>query len=420
MTNPTTHTAPATPTRPGYKKTKLGWIPEEWEDIPFGNHITVKSGQGFKAYEYSKDGVKLLQIENVGYGRVKWTDSTIYLPNQYLNDYPKLHLKSGDIVLALNRPITNGSLKIALLEATDEPSILYQRVGKLIINSSIFNREFLFQLCKLAIKKFVQVNSIGSDQPFISIKELYKYRIPLPPLPEQKAIARILRTWDKAIEQQQQLIATKQQRKKALMQQLLTGKKRLPGFSGEFKRIGAGEVFESVSVKGFEDEELLSATQDRGMIPRTMLEGRVTMPTSGTESFKLVEIGDFVISLRSFQGGLEYSEYRGLVSPAYTVLKPKLPVENAYYRQYFKSYDFIGHLSIAVIGIRDGKQISYSDFCTVKIPYPSPQEQTAIAQVLQAADKEINLLEQQLTAYRQQKKGLMQQLLTGKVRVKNI
>jgi len=201
------------------------------------------------------------------------------------------------------------------------------------------------------------------------------------------------------------------------MQNLLTGKMRLKGFSGEWKKIGAGEVFKSETKKGYADEELLSATQDKGMIPRTMLEGRVTMPTTGTTGFKLVEVGDFVISLRSFQGGLEYSYYRGLVSPAYTVLKPKKPISEEFYKQYFKSYDFIGHLAIAVIGIRDGKQISYDDFCTVKIPYPTIDEQTAIAEVLQTADKEIELLKAKAEKLKEQKKGLMQSLLTGKIRL---
>jgi type I restriction enzyme S subunit len=223
---------------------------------------------------------------------------------------------------------------------------------------------------------------------------------------------------DTSINKNNLLIAKKELQKKWLMQNLLTGKKRVNGFKGEWKRIGAGEIFKSITVKGFANEELLSATQDRGMIPRTMLVGRVTMPTSGTEGFKLIEKGDFVISLRSFQGGLEYSYYRGLASPAYTVLKPKKKISDEFYKFYFKSYDFIGHLAVAVIGIRDGKQISYEDFCFVKIPYPSLEEQTAIAQVLQAADKEIQLLNSKTEKLRKKKKGLMQQLLTGKKRLK--
>lgn len=258
----------------------------------------------------------------------------------------------------------------------------------------------------------------GAGRYKLTKDALSKILCPLPPLPEQNAIAQVLRTADAAIHTTEKLITQKELRKKWLMQQLLTGKKRLKGFGGEWRKLGAGEIFKSITKKGFADEELLSATQDRGMIPRTMLEGRVTMPTTGTEGFKLVEIGDFIISLRSFQGGLEYSNYRGLVSPAYTVLKPKRPINEEFYKQYYKSYEFIGRLATAVIGIRDGKQISYDDFCIVKIPNPSLEEQTAIAHVLQAADKEISLLKAKAEKLREQKKGMMQVLLTGKVRLK--
>ncbi|WP_343849395.1 restriction endonuclease subunit S [Algoriphagus jejuensis] len=267
-------------------------------------------------------------------------------------------------------------------------------------------------------KYFRDVVAPGNGQPNLNTDLIGIEHIHYPPLSEQKAIAKVLSTADAAIHTTQKLIAQKELRKKWLMQQLLTGKKRMKGLGGEWKKLGAGEIFKSITKKGFADEELLSATQDRGMIPRTMLEGRVTMPTTGTEGFKLVEIGDFVISLRSFQGGLEYSFYRGLVSPAYTVLKPTTDINEEFYKQYFKSYEFIGRLATAVIGIRDGKQISYDDFCIVKIPNPSIEEQTAIAHVLQAADKEISLLKAKAEKLREQKKGLMQVLLTGKVRLK--
>lgn len=149
-----------------------------------------------------------------------------------------------------------------------------------------------------------------------------------------------------------------------------------------------------------------------------MLDGRVASPESGTEGYKLVDPGDFVISLRSFQGGLEYSEHRGLVSPAYTVLKPRKVIHDGFYRHDFKSYDFIQRLAVAVIGIRDGKQISYGDFEFVKLPYPPLGEQRRIATILNTADREIGLLRKQLEAFKRQKKGLMQKLLTGEVRVK--
>jgi type I restriction enzyme S subunit len=149
-----------------------------------------------------------------------------------------------------------------------------------------------------------------------------------------------------------------------------------------------------------------------------MINGRVTMPSGETTSFKLVEPGNFVISLRSFQGGLEHSDYRGLVSPAYTVLRATREIDARFFRHYFRSADFIKRLSVAVIGIRDGKQVSFQDFCSIKIPFPPIAEQQAIAAVLDEGERELALLRDHAAIFKKQKRGLMQKLLTGQWRVK--
>jgi type I restriction enzyme S subunit len=293
----------------------------------------------------------------------------------------------------------------------------------------LVDREYLLQVMRspLFVEQAVAV-SMRTGMPKINQIDLSRLTLPLPTINEQKAIAAVLSTWDRGIRQLTDLIAAKLRFKQGLMQQLLTGKRRFKEYGEpagaedelpeEWRRIKAGKLFGNHSLKKNDGEELLSVTQDRGVIPRQMLEGRVAMPESGTGGYKLVEPGDFVISLRSFQGGLEYSQYRGLVSPAYTVLKPRREIDDAFFRHYFKSYDFIQRLAVAVIGIRDGKQISYGDFEFVKLPYPPVKEQQRIAKVLDVADHEIHLLRKQLEALKQQKKGLMQKLLTGEVRVK--
>ena len=125
------------------------------------------------------------------------------------------------------------------------------------------------------------------------------------------------------------------------------------------------------------------------MKERDMLNGKVMSPDGTLSGYKLIDIGDFVISLRSFQGGIEYSNYRGILSPAYTVLKSIMEINKDFYKYFFKSYRFIEkYLSISVIGIRDGKQISYSDLSSVKIPYPPIDEQQKIAKVLTPAKLE--------------------------------
>jgi type I restriction enzyme S subunit len=303
-----------------------------------------------------------------------------------------------------------------------------QQTARIAINEEVADPHFYsFVLqCNYLQQQIRRIVKSGV-QPSINLADVGLLRVPLPSLPVQKAIAGILMTWDRGIRQLTDLIAAKLRFKQGLMQQLLTGKRRFKGF-GEpanelghipegWQRLKASELFGNFTQKKNDGEDLLSVTQDRGVIPRTMLEGKVVMPESGTDGYKLVEPGDFVISLRSFQGGLEYSQYRGLVSPAYTVLKPRQTINDAFFRHYFKSYDFIQRLAVAVIGIRDGKQISYSDFESVKLPKPPLDEQRKIAAALDVVDKEVDLLRRQLEALKQQKKGLMQKLLTGEVRV---
>lgn len=273
------------------------------------------------------------------------------------------------------------------------------------------NVDFLYYLISKNKHELIR-KACGSTFLEISKKDIDNLKFPIPPLPEQEKIAEILGTWDEAIEKLSSLIEQKKLLKKGLMQKLFLDLKNV-----SFKRFD--EVFTDYSDKNHSDYPLLSATQDFGVIPRTMLDGRVMSPEGSLAGYKLVQKGDFVISLRSFQGGLEYSSYYGIISPAYTVLKPKMNISRQFYKYFFKSYEFVNkYLSIAVIGIRDGKQISYPDLKSVKIPYPNLFNQQAIADVLTKADEEIDLLNKKLTLFKEQKRGLMQQLLTGNIRVK--
>ncbi len=370
----------------GYKDSPLGIIPMEWEVKRLGEVLSIGNGKDYKHL-------------SVGHVPVFGTGGII----TYVNNY----LYNGDTVCigrkgTIDKPIFYSG-KIWTVD-----TLFYTYAFKTTFARYIY---LLFQI--IDWKKYNEATGV----PSLSKSTIERIMIPLPPLPEQEKIAEILSTWDKAIERQTQLIQKLELRKKGLMQQLLTGKKRLPGFTGEWKKVKAGLIFKSVSIRSNKQEILLSATQEHGVIPRDMLESRVTMPTGDLSSFKLVDVGDFVISLRSFEGGIEYSQYRGVVSPAYTVLKKALDVDSAFYKAYFKSNDFIQRLSVAVIGIRDGKQISYSDFAYIKIPFPALQEQTAIANILSSSDEEIRLAQDKLAAMKEQKKGLMQVLLTGKRRI---
>ena len=173
----------------------------------------------------------------------------------------------------------------------------------------------------------------------------------------------------------------------------------------------ARDVFASVSFKNNIDNlEVLSATQDKGVVPRRLVDIDIKYNEENVTGYKKVDKGDFVISLRSFQGGIEYSEYDGLVSPAYIVLKPIQSIVDGYYKAYFKSVDFITRLNKGTYGIRDGKQIGYKDFGNMVIHFPPYEEQERIAEILSAQDKVIELKEKLIEQKRNSKKHLMQQL----------
>lgn len=156
--------------------------------------------------------------------------------------------------------------------------------------------------------------------------------------------------------------------------------------------IRAKDVFRNYTDKKHNGElEILASTQENGIVPRSQIGIDIPCSDEGIAGYKKVSQGDFVISLRSFQGGVEYSQYEGIVSPAYTVLKPTKSISDGYYQNYFKTSGFIQRLNSAVYGIRDGKQIGYQDFGNLYIHYPPVEEQKKIAQILAHCDKVIEL-----------------------------
>lgn len=272
-----------------------------------------------------------------------------------------------------------------------------------------------YVLSSMEYRAKLQKLATGSSQSMrnISKESVMQLDILFPPHETQKEIVDLLSTWDTAIEKTERLIAAKERLVLTTIQRIIDSK----ASSWIHKRVD--EIFEEISNRNCLNDELLSVTQDRGVIPRSMLDGRVMSPNGTLEAYKHVQSGDFVVSLRSFQGGLEYSGYMGIISPAYTVLRPKVRIETEFYRHFFKTYLFIQkYLAFSVIGIRDGKQISIPDFMISKIPLPPAKEQAEIAFTLNLMRKEIDVHHSVLDKLKTQKRGLMQKLLTGKWRVK--
>ena len=142
----------------------------------------------------------------------------------------------------------------------------------------------------------------------------------------------------------------------------------------EFQRDGidfvhGNKLFKSITNKNHNsDLPILAITQDQGAVPRDQIEYNVTVTDKSLSNYKVVEVGDFIISLRSFQGGIEYSRFKGICSPAYIILRKREEnISELYYKYFFKTWRYIQSLNRNLEGIRDGKMISYSQFSSVKI-----------------------------------------------------
>lgn len=256
--------------------------------------------------------------------------------------------------------------------------------------------------------------------PVINTKTVLSQMVFLPPLPEQQKIAAILSTQDKVIELKEKLLVQKQQQKKYLMQQLLTGKKRLPGFCEKWTRKQLGELFENRVEINRSDLGLLAITSTRGILPRDCLDLK---DNSSEDKSKYLRIcpGDIGYNtMRMWQGVSAYSEYEGIVSPAYTILAPMEGVYSHYFAYLFKTQSVIFSFYRFSQGlVDDTRNLKYENFKKISVSIPSNvAEQRAIVQILSTADHEIDLLQKSIEAEKQKKKALMQLLLTGKVSVR--
>ncbi|HIS49995.1 MAG TPA: restriction endonuclease subunit S [Candidatus Gallacutalibacter pullistercoris] len=268
-------------------------------------------------------------------------------------------------------------------------------------------------------KKLEREMTGSAGQKRVQTASLANYSIAVPPATEQQKIAAILTTQDKVIELKEKRLAEKQRQKKYLMQQLLTGKKRLPGFGGEWREEHLGKLFSERKETNCEGLEMLAITGTQGIIPRKELDLKDNSSEDKSKYLRVC-IGDIGYNtMRMWQGVSAYSDYEGIVSPAYTILKPSLLVDAKYFAYLFKMPEMIFLFYRFSQGlVDDTRNLKYENFKKIKVVYPvDKSEQTAIAQVLSTADHEINLLRQDIEQEKQKKKALMQLLLTGIVRV---
>jgi len=397
-------------------------IPSDWEIVNSGQVIKYFGGNAFNSDDNCATGIKWLKIANVGIENTKW-DEVSFLPKEFINTFKKYLLKEGDVVMALTRPILDNKLKVAQIKEVDIPCLLNQRVAKLITKQNLYIK-FAYHLVQMPyFINRMNVAMAGTDPPNLGSGDLEKIKISLPPIPEQCAISHILGLMDTAINQNNQLIAQKELRKKWLMQNLLTGKKRLKGFEGEWKEIHIRDISKEVSMRNKADKQLtvLSCTKHNGLVESLEYWGRKIF-ADDISTYKIVPKNHFAYATNHIEeGSIGYQEIldEALISPMYTVFKTDSTINDLFFYKLLKSHKLIYQYQNRMEGSIDRRGgLRWDAFSIIKIHLPSYEEQTAIAKVLQAAGKEIQLLKSKTDKLREQKKGMMQVLLTGKKRLK--
>ena len=190
-------------------------------------------------------------------------------------------------------------------------------------------------------------------------------------------------------------------------------KLRFPGFDEPWKVFKAEELFQNITDKNHPDETVLTIIQGKGTLPREQAGRNIHYDDASLSNYKKVEQGDFIIHLRSFEGGLEMANEAGIVSPAYTILRCKRPHSSLFYDAYFHTDEFINHnLSKSVEGIRDGRQISYEAFKWLGIPYCEPTEQEKISNLFAALNERIAKQRDLVESLKKYKRGVNNQILS--------
>lgn len=398
-------------------------VPKGWSHTTFEKHIDCLTGYAFSSTEYSAEehDIRLLRGDNIEPGKLRWINAKRW-PRNVQENMDKYFLLEGDFVIALDRTWISGGLKVAEVTCDDLPCLLVQRVARIRAKKTLAQGLLRQYFSGYKFERYVKLTQTATAVPHISPNDIKQFSLLLPPIAEQKKIAQILSTWDKAISVTEKLLANSQQQKKALMQQLLTGKKRLLDengvrFSGEWCTCTLSEVAHIIMGSSPKSE----AYNDNGLgLP--LIQGnadikcRVSCPRVYTSDItKECTPGDILLSVRAPVGTVALSQHKACIGRGISAIKSKRKMSQSFLYQWFLWFEpkwcYLSQGSTF-------ESINSDDIKTLKLSVPNFEEQQKIAAVLSAADVEISTLEKKLACLKDEKKALMQQLLTGKRRVK--
>lgn len=403
--------------KPGFKHTKIGWIPVEWEVVRIQD-ITSLVTNGFvgksKNHYVDKDeGILYIQGYNVEAFRFNFK-GVKYVSKQFHVKNAKSKLRDKDLLIVQTGDVGLTGFVSKELEGSNCHALIVTRFEQDRVDP-LFQHQYLNSPTGRARLKRIET---GSTMKHLNVKDIKKEFLPLPPLPEQTVIATCLSTWDQAITTTRNLLQQLETRKRGLMQRLLTGEVRLPGFEGEWKEVKVGQFLTESRLpgsNGLDAEKLTVKLWGRGV--RRKIDKQ---PGSVNTNYFKRKSGQLIYSKLDFLNcafGIVPDHLHGLEStldlPTFDFndqVAPKFILERIKQKSFYEKFGERAN------GSRRARRIHPDMFLSFSIKLPSLKEQTAIAAVLTAADKEITLYKEKLATLETQKRGLMQQLLTGQKR----
>ena len=408
----------------GYKQTRVGVVPEEWGIISFGSLAEFRNGLNF-TQKNSGEAIKIVGVANFKKYSVLPTLKDLDIINVSKMVKENDLIKDNDVLYVRSNGNKNLIGRCLYFPQVDEKlSFSGFTIRGRVISPLINPKYFALLSNSKIVKKQFSNNGAGTNISNLSQQILNNVLIPLPSLKEQQKIAKILTTWDDAISKQEALIEEKEQLKKGLMQRLLSGEVRFDGFYEEWEEVRLGDVGEVISgltysPKNIDKNGILVLRSSNVQKRKLAFDDNVYVNTT-TLKFNPVEENDILICVRNGsksligKNALINKENKGVAFGAFmSVFRSQ---HNIFLFQLFDTHIYKRevHRNLgATINSING-----SDLKKFKIPFPPLQEQQKIAQVLSTTDKEIELLKKEFEALKEQKRGLMQRLLTGEVRVR--
>lgn len=387
----------------------------EWEEKKLGTFcVKIGSGKTPKGGRkiYCNDGVMLIRSQNVLNGILDLSD-VVYITNDINESMLSTVLEEHDVLLN----ITGASIGRCCLYLCDKKANVNQhvciiRLGK---NADIIPEFLLQYILSECIQNQIKSYQNGGSREGLNFQQVSNFIVHRPSLPEQRKIASFLSTIDEIIQSTESELTAWQERKKGVMQKIFNREVRFKADDGsefpEWEEKRLGELFTRIVEKNRTDLSPLTIIQGQGTVRRDESDRRIAYDKKGLKNYKAVKKDDFIVHLRSFEGGLEIANQDGIVSPAYHVYRGSSNVCSQFYYPYFRSNNFIkGRLAICVTGVRDGKNIEMDTFDELLLPCPSLPEQQKIADCLSSLDDAINQIKAELSAWKEFKKGLLQQM----------